>query len=130
MGYDVHITRKQEWIDKDGLQIREDEWQAYVASDPEMVIIGFAEATTPQGETIRVTHPLLTEWHGHSSHLPIWFSYFEGNLVVKNPDKECLAKMRQIATRLKARVQGDEGEFYDEPPSKRSFLKKLFELFQ
>lgn len=130
MGYDVHITRKQEWLDEDGPRILEDEWQAYVASDPEMVITGFAEATTPQAETIRVTHPLLTEWRGHSSHLPIWFSYFSGNLVVKNPDEECLAKMRQIATRLNARVQGDEGEFYDEPLPKHSLLKKLLKLFQ
>jgi hypothetical protein len=126
MGYDIHITRKNEWSDEDGPRITEAEWQAYVASDPEMVITGVAEHTNPPGETIRITQPLLTEWRHHSSRSPVWFSYFEGNLSVKSPDEECLAKMRQIAARLQARVQGDEGESYDEPPQKPSLFKRLF----
>jgi len=126
MGYDVHITRKREWSDEDGPRITEDEWQAYVACDADMVITGFAEHRNPQGETIRITQPLLTEWRKHSSHSPVWFSYFEGSLVVKNPDDECLAKMRQIAARLHARVQGDEGEFYDEQQKRPSFFRRLY----
>lgn len=126
MGYDVHITRKEEWSDEDGPRISESEWRAYVASDPDMVITGVAEHTNLRGETIRLTQPSLTEWRGHSGHSPVWFSYFEGSLVVKNPDDECLAKMRQIASRLQARVQGDDGEFYDEPPKKQSFFRRLF----
>ncbi len=132
MGYDVHITRKKDWFDQDGARISEDDWRAYVASDSEMVISGVAEHTNPQGETIRLTHPLLTEWRRHSSGSTVWFSYFEGSLVVKNPDDECLAKMRQVAAKLQARVQGDEGEFYDEPAAsqkagaKKSWLKRLF----
>ncbi len=126
MGYDVHITRKPEWSDDDGPRITESEWQAYVASDPDMVITGVTEITNPEGETIRLTQPLLTEWRGNSGRSPVWISYFEGSLVIKNPDDECLAKMRQIASKLQARVQGDEGEFYDEPPRKQSFLRRLF----
>jgi len=113
MGYDVHITRKKDWFDEDGPHITEDEWRAYVASDSEMVMSGVAEHTNPQGETIRLTHPLLTEWRRHSSGSVVWFSYFEGSLTVKNPDDECLAKMRQVAAKVQARVQGDEGETYD-----------------
>jgi hypothetical protein len=55
----------------------------------------------------------LTEWRGHSCGSVVWFSYFEGNLTVRKPDDECLAKMRQVAAKLQARVQGDEGEVYD-----------------
>lgn len=109
-----------------GPYIAESEWQAYVASDSEMVITGVAEHTNPDGDTIRVTQPLLTEWRRSSGAAPVWFSYFEGNLDVKNPDEECLAKMRQIAGKLQARVQGDDGEFYDETPKKWSFLERLF----
>jgi len=141
MGYDVHITRKTEWSDKDGPRITEDEWQVYVASDPEMVVTGSAEHTTPNGETIRITHPLLTEWRHHSSRTPVWFSYFEGNLCVKNPDDECLEKMRQVASRLQARVQGDEGEVYlsateiqkeESQPSSpvRASVRPVFAFFQ
>ena len=132
MGYDVHITRKKDWIDKGGPRISEDEWRAYVSSDSEMVISGVAEHTNPQGETIRLTHPLLTEWRHHSSGSPVWFSYFEGSLVVKSPDEECLSKMRRIAATLRARVQGDEGEFYDQSAAtpttekRRSWLNRLF----
>jgi hypothetical protein len=125
MGYDVHITRKEEWSDEKGPRITEAEWQAYVKSDPEMVITGAAEHTNPQGDTIRLTQPLLSEWRHHSSGHPVWFSYFEGSLSVKNPDDECLAKMRHIATRLHARVQGDEGEFYDAQQKRPSFFKRL-----
>ena len=113
MGYDVHITRKQEWFDEKGPRITEDEWRAYVASDPEMVRSGVAEHTNPQGETIRLTHSLLTEWRRHSSGSTVWFSYCEGNLAVKNPDEECLVKMHEVAVKLRARVQGDDGELYD-----------------
>lgn len=126
MGYDVHITWKEEWSDANGPRITEAEWQAYVESDPDMVITGSAEHTNPQGETIRLTQPLLTEWRHHSSGHPVWFSYFKGSLSVKNPDDECLAKMRRIAKRLHARVQGDEGEFYDEQQETPSFLKRLY----
>ena len=132
MGYDVHITRKKEWSDEDGPRITESEWKGYVASDPEMIVTGVAEHTNPQGETIRITQPLLTEWRQHSSCSPVWFSYFEGSLTVKNPDEECLAKMRRVAAKLQARVQGDEGEFYDEPVAtptteeRTSWLSRLF----
>lgn len=126
MGYEVHITRKVEWSDENGPRISENEWKAYVASDSELVITGAAEQANPNGETIRIAQPLLTEWRRHSSRSPVWFSYFEGNLSVKNPDEECLAKMRQIAAKLLARVQGDDGEFYDEPTKKSSILKRLF----
>jgi hypothetical protein len=113
MGYDVHITRKIEWSDEDGPCITEDEWRAYVASDSELVITGSAECKTPQGETVRISQPLMTEWRHHSSRSPVWLSYFEGNLSIKNPDEECRAKMRQIAAKLQAKVQGDDGEYYE-----------------
>ena len=126
MGYDVHITRKSEWSDENGPQISEGEWKACVASDPELVITGSAECKTPQGETIKISQPLMTEWRNHSSRSLVWLSYFDGNLSIKNPDEECLAKMRELATKLKARVQGDDGEYYDEVPKKPSFIKRFF----
>jgi hypothetical protein len=124
MGYEVHITRKTNWSDSDGPRITEDEWKVYVASDPEMVLTGVAEHTNPQGETIRVSHPLLTEWRRHSSRLPVWFSYSKGNVSVKNPDEECLAKIRKVAAHLHARIQGDDGEIYgeDNEPTKSPTL--------
>lgn len=116
MGYEVHITRKSEWSDEEGPIISEAEWRAYVSSDRDLVTTGVAECETPDG-TLRITDPLLTEWRAHSSGATVWISHFRGNFSIKNPDEECLCKMRQIAKALGARVQGDDGEFYDESPS-------------
>lgn len=44
---------------------------------------------------------------------PCWFDYRGGRIVVKNPDDVVMTKMQQIAAHLGARVQGEEGEYYD-----------------
>ena len=41
------------------------------------------------------------------------FHHFEGNVTVKNPDKEILRMMFSIAQSLNAKVQGDDCEVYD-----------------
>ncbi len=42
-----------------------------------------------------------------------WFDRSSaGNIVVKNPDEEIIAKMVEIGYALSAGVQGDEGEWY------------------
>jgi hypothetical protein len=114
MGYDVHITRAENWWDEDAPPISEDEWKSVVASDSSFEITGFAEAQTPKGEVIRIESPLLTVWYGHSSQSLVYFSFRRGHISCKNPDDEILQKMLQIAAKLDAKVQGDEGEIYNE----------------
>lgn len=117
MGYDIHITRKSEWFDEEGDEITLEEWCEFVNSSPDMRLDGFAEAVTPGG-TLRVESEGLSVWTGYSGHEQdgnmAWFDYFEGNIKVKNPDKEILRKMYQIAQTLNAKVQGDECEVYGE----------------
>lgn len=113
MGYDLHITRREDWSEK-GNDISFEEWQAYVAGDPEMRIDGFAETQTASGEIVRIEAPGLTIWtrpsgDGH----PRWFHHQRGRIDVKNPDAELFPKMWSIAQYFGARVQGDEGECYD-----------------
>ena len=36
MGYDVHITRKEEWSGDDGPDISREEWLGYVETDNSM----------------------------------------------------------------------------------------------
>lgn len=118
MGYDVHITRAAEWSESETNPISLDEWLAYVASDPEMRLDGFAEAEAPDGAVIRIESEGLSVWlawpdegraDGHA-----WMDHREGRIVVKNPDPAILKKMCLIAERLQAHVQGDEGEEYPE----------------
>jgi hypothetical protein len=80
MGYDLHITRKENWHDEDGPAISFEEWRRLASDDPEM-----------------------DRMHLDSS----------GNIVAKNPHTRIVIKMHQLAQKLGAKVQGDEGELYD-----------------
>jgi hypothetical protein len=126
MGYDVHITRRDDWPD-DGPEISLHEWLGLVAGDPDLRHDGFAESTTADGDVVRVDAKGIAVWTAHSGHEPggsmAWFLHDRGEVVVKNPDEEILAKMVDVAGRLGARVQGDDGEYYDgeaAPPSPTS----------
>jgi predicted extracellular nuclease len=117
MGYNLYITRKENWIDEDDSNsISVTEWTEYVKSDSEMRLDNFAEATTKNGEYVRVETEGVSVWTKYSkdgldgNHA--WFSPTNGNIVVKNPDIEIRNKMIDIAGQLKAKVQGDDGEFY------------------
>lgn len=104
--------------------------------EPDFRLDGFAEAEAPSGEVIRVESPGLAVWtaHPNSTDGLALFDWYEGRIVVKNPDDAILARMRDVARALDARVQGDDGEFYDEgaaapdsPPEKPSgFFGRLF----
>jgi hypothetical protein len=117
-GYDVHITRRKVWTDDEGPAISLREWKDYVSSDLEMRLDGFAETTTKDGQKLRVQSEGLAVWTKYSKHGKdgnmAWFNWFRGEITVKNPDREIRGKMFRIAQKLGARVQGDEGEFYDE----------------
>jgi prepilin-type processing-associated H-X9-DG protein len=115
MGYDVHITRKEDWSDEQP-EISLAEWLAVVQADPEMRLDGDAEARTA-ADVIRIESSGLSVWTAYSRHGEggnmAWFDFRGGNAVVKNPDKEILRKMWVLAQRLSAKVQGDDGETYD-----------------
>lgn len=116
MGYEVHITRKTDWFDKDGPIISLEDWKAYVSSDPDMRLDGYAEATTRNGEVLRVEDEGLAVWTAYSGHgingNMAWLYPGSGGIIAKNPDEEILQKMFEIAQALGAHVVGDEGEEY------------------
>lgn len=109
MGYDLHITRRDDWWE-DGENIPEGDWTALVESDPTLTMTGSVSTTTPDGSTISYDSPLLAEWAHDGASIP--FDFRSGRVVVKNPDGPILAKMIEIADSLDAKVVGDEGEVY------------------
>ena len=117
MGYDIHITRKENWFDEGGLEISLSEWLAYISNDSEMRLDGYAEATVGGGAALRVTDPSMAVWVAHPEHGErdgmAWLWLGGGNIVAKNPDKEILSKMYRISQVFSAKVQGDDGELYD-----------------
>jgi hypothetical protein len=117
MGYNIHITRKSNWFDEQGDEISLTEWLAYVDSDPEMRLDGHAEANLDGGSVFRIVDSSMAVWIQHPQHGKregmAWLWLSRGNVLAKNPDEVTLRKMLFIATTLGARVQGDEGEYYD-----------------
>lgn len=112
MGYDLHITRRPRWFAGEGQGISEAEWRAVVESDAEMRLTGSAEHELPGGGVLAYTNPGLAEWTGHPDEEVVWFDYRRGNIVVKDPDDLTVVKMKELARRLNASVQGDDGESY------------------
>jgi hypothetical protein len=104
MGYDLHITRAEEWTDSRRVPIRAKEWLRIVDQDPELTV------------DPRDNGPHFVLWTGHwiDGDHP-WFDWSRGQIFTKNPDGKTLGKMLKIADRLGARVQGDEGEVYTSP---------------
>lgn len=99
MGYDIHITRAEDWANNESVQIAIDEWLALVQGDPELI------PTPENGQGFVV-------WRGATKYPETWFDWLAGNIVTKNPDRATLLKMLKIAAILNAKVQGDDGELY------------------
>jgi len=117
MGYDLHITRKNDWHDPKGPEISLAEWRAVVQADPGMRLDAFAQARPDDGGVRRASCDGLSVWTEYSQHdearNKAWFLYSRGEIRVKNPDDEIIRKMWSIAQALGAKVQGDDGEVYD-----------------
>lgn len=102
MGYDLHITRAEFWAENEGRRISREEWLRLVEEDPELAID-------------EQNGPLFANWGPVSDDYSPWFDWSEGNVYTKNPDRNTVEKMLQIATLLEATVQGDDGETYTSP---------------
>lgn len=99
MGYDLHITRAEHWANNDENPISAQEWLELVKEDPELI------PSPENGECFVI-------WRGTTQSPEIWFNWWNGNIYTKNPDKATLCKLYQMAQRLNAQLQGDEGEIW------------------
>ncbi len=100
MGYELHITRAANWAENQGDYIHADVWLSLVEADAELTL------------NIR-NGPYFAMWSGPSDHEQPWFDWSGGNIYAKYPDQKMLGKMLQIANRVGAKVQGDDGELYE-----------------
>ena len=102
MGWEIHITRAEYWPLSEQNPIRQEEWLALIEADPELVIDPFYEGTFARWLAHKV---------GRACEYP-WFDWHEGRVFTKHPDNRTIAKMLEIASKLSAQVQGDDGERY------------------
>jgi len=102
LGYDVHLTRAEDWKQSAHHEITAGEWSDLVTADPNL-------------RPDRDNGPHAAQWTDPSGSVKGWFDWFGGAVYTTNPDRPAVAKMLEFASRLQARVQGDEGELYATP---------------
>ena len=106
MGYDLHITRADDWFDSEQHSITAEEWLALIETDPELELAGD-------------NGPYFTLWKGTSAYDEAWFDWDQGRIYTKNPDPPIIEKMISIAEKFGASVMGDDGERYPGPENDR-----------
>src|SRR5712671_4343521 len=94
MGYEVHITRAKSWSENQANRIAAEAWLEVVRQDPSLRL-------NP------ANGPYFAEW-GQDG----WLDWSDGNIYSKSPTPALINKMAEIASRLGAAVQGDDGEHY------------------
>jgi len=105
MGYDLHITRAEDWVESANQPIFPSEWLKCINDDPELCI----DANSPND-----SEPWAV-WRGSGQTVlnedeQSLFLWNDGQIGVKNPDSATIRKMVQIAAIFGARVVGDDGE--------------------
>ena len=100
MGYDLHVTRAEDWKLSSAHAITVTEWQDQITWDPDL------RADTKNG-------PNSVVWADAEGAVRGWFDWSGGAVYTTDPDQATVGKLLEIAERLSARVQGDHGEFYE-----------------
>jgi hypothetical protein len=111
MGYNLHITRSSLESD-DREPIAATEWLRVVKEDSELRLAGY------NGD-------FFVLWSGPSRYPDPWLDWDDGKIFSKNPDDPLIEKMIEIAGKLGAHVQGDDGEFYTWVDGKKSVLPSV-----
>lgn len=99
MGYNLYITRADQWAENEEHQISPREWLQLVEEDAELRLAGY-------------NGPYFAIWSGQSEYPDPWFDWNEGNIETKSPDPPLIEKMVELAEKLAGKVQGDDGEVY------------------
>jgi len=102
MPIEIHATRAKRWFENEGCEIAPGEWRALVAADPELSVPATHEALAAGGE--------LARWDAHPDGEPRWLWLHDGTVSIRDPDEITIEKLAELAARLGAAVQGDDGE--------------------
>jgi len=102
MGYDIHITRRENWSATGEPEITLQEWQQVVASDPELEPLNVSSSKVQMCLRDQKGEPLAARY----------FYYVDGAVFVRKSNRSVLQKMLAIARQLNSHVVGDEDEIY------------------
>jgi hypothetical protein len=108
MSYDIHIHRREEWLDE-GNDITLDEWKALIAHDKSLVPDGHVNWKPKDGgDSYETPAATWTAPDGSKG----GFYWYNGEITVGSPTQAVATKAYELAQMLSARVQGDDFEFY------------------
>jgi hypothetical protein len=100
MSYELFITRKEFYIDEEGEGIQQEQFEESIKGDDFM----------KQDENEYF-------WKGNPNpdlgDVSFWYEKDFGAISSKNPEEATIHKMYEIAQKLHAKVQGEDGEIYN-----------------
>ncbi len=100
MSYDLSLTRGNYAWENAGVEIAPFELRELMAGDRSL------RGELIDGELVGL------RWGGHPDGDTVVFRLADGNLVASDPDRPTVSKLVDMATRLRGRVLGDDGERY------------------
>jgi hypothetical protein len=110
----VYISRRADPFNDEEPSITAKEWLLSVDGDSAFRIAREDESKW-LGENARI-------WTGHQ-HAPAFaFDWVHGQIEVKNPDAQTIAKMQELASKLRAKVFSETGELFDDAGAHTGFL--------
>ena len=112
MSYDLHVHRAADWMESSEQPIGRTEWEMWVEETPDFRFdetISVSYSDDERGDwtetgAVWTAHPDGRQWASF---------YDDGAVMTGNPDEHVVRRMAQVAASLGARLQGDDGEFYD-----------------
>lgn len=105
----THITRRKDLLDhSSGNDISLQEWMSFVYNDPEMRLDNTTTVVLPGGETYKYDNPgaavFLCRETGELQVKEIALEFIGGSIVIKDPNRKVMDKIRHIAFKLNARI--------------------------
>ncbi|MEC2075841.1 hypothetical protein [Metabacillus fastidiosus] len=107
MSYNIHITRADDWVESEENPIKLEELIDYFSGKSDFE---YSETFSTPGPISMSIEADFFIWKHKDIKVP--FLYKKGQIVVSRANDEVIEKMKEIATELDARVQGDDGELY------------------
>lgn len=107
MAYVVHIVRTVHWFDAANDPITEEQVNALIAADPELVWSSVDWVDMRAGRGKKVTRYFLILWNGTPC-----FWWYRDQITCTRPSEAQVGKMVTMAEALCANVVGDDGEVY------------------
>lgn len=113
MAYDIHIIKRNNWFDK-GADISLKEWREVIDEDPTLEPAKKVEGESKDGQKFefQLKGSQLAKWKNPVFNDIVWLNYHDGEITISNPNDAIIKKAKELAGKLGAKVQGDEGEIY------------------